>query len=378
MNIGIIGPAEWRARVSEIDEWAIVQWGTDDPSRARDLIRDFQPLDAVLVDGSVQFLTAEIVGAITHRKINGFALAPDVPESRWIDGLEGVARIERAEQIQARSATSVVSSTSPRDETGAATARGSVVAVWGPAGAPGITTTAISLAVLAARDGVNVMLCDADSRGASISIGLGLIDDVPGFAAVCRLAGRGELTDNDFVRLALASDRLQGKLGVLTGLPRASRWAEAAAPKARGAIDHLRGIVDLVVVDVGSGIEENEWIDGAPQRDGAARAIISDSNLVVAVGQSDAVGISRLIRGLDEVTELNSELLIVLNKTSKQTARDAIDALGRFTDHRVTAVVAKDSRGGVDDAASRAVGSMREVWEAVRARIPTGNALTKR
>lgn len=378
MNIGIIGPAEWRARVSEIDEWAIVQWGTDDPSRARELIRDFQPLDAVLVDGSVQFLTAEIAEAITNRKINGFALAPDVPDSRWIDGLEGVARIERAEQIQARSATSGVSSTSPRDETGAAIARGSVVAVWGPAGAPGITTTAISLAVLAARDGVNVMLCDADSRGASIAIGLGLIDDVPGFAAVCRLAGRGELADNDFFRLALTSDRLQGKLGVLTGLPRASRWAESAAPKARGAIAHLRGIVDLVVVDVGSGIEENEWIDGAPQRDGAARALISDSDLVVAVGQSDAVGISRLIRGLDELTELNPESIIVLNKTSKQTARDAIDALGRFTEHRVTAVVAKDSRGGVDDAASRAVGSMREVWEAVRARIPTGNTLTKR
>ena len=378
MNIGIVGPADWRARVAEIDEWAIVQWGTDDPIRARELIRDFEPLDAVLVDGSVQFLTSEIVGAIVQRKVSGFALAHDVPETQWIDGLTGVSRIERVEQIQARSPANSVSSTSPDGETTPVWGEGFVIAVWGPAGAPGVTTTAISLAVLAAREGLSVMLCDADSRGASIAIGLGLIDDVPGFAAVCRLAGRGELSDNDFHRLALTPERFQGSVGVLTGIPRASRWAETAAPKARGAIAHLRGMVDLVIADVGSGIEENEWIDGAPQRDGTARAIISDSDLVVAVGNSDAVGISRFIRGLDELTDLNPEPLVVLNKTSKQNAREAIDAIGRFSEHRVTAVVAKDNRGGIDDAAARAAGSMREVWDAVRARIPKANTVANR
>ena len=378
MNIGIVGPTDWRARVAEIDEWAIVQWGTDDPIRARELIRDFEPLDAVLVDGSVQFLTSEIVGAIVQRKVSGFALAHDVPETQWIDGLTGVSRIERVEQIQARSSAKAVSSSSPDGETAPVWGEGFVIAVWGPAGAPGVTTTAISLAVLAAREGLSVMLCDADSRGASIAIGLGLIDDVPGFAAVCRLAGRGELSDNDFHRLALTPERFQGSVGVLTGIPRSSRWAETAAPKARGAIAHLRGMVDLVIADVGSGIEENEWIDGAPQRDGTARAIISDSDLVVAVGHSDAVGISRLIRGLDELTDLNSEPFVVLNKTSKQTAREAIDAIGRFSEHRVTAVVAKDNRGGIDDAAARAAGSMREVWDAVRARIPKANTVAKR
>ncbi len=378
MNIGIVGPADWHARVTEIDEWAIVQWGTDDPIRARELIRDFEPLDAVLVDGSVQFLTSEIVGAITDRKTKGFALAPDTPESQWIDGLGVVTRVERVEQIRARIPANSVSSTSPDGETAPVWGEGFVIAVWGPAGAPGVTTTAISLAVLAAREGLSVMLCDADSRGASIAIGLGLIDDVPGFAAVCRLAGRGELSDNDIHRLAQTPERFQGSLGVLTGIPRASRWAETAAPKARGAIAHLRGMVDLVVADVGSGIEENEWIDGAPQRDGTARAIISDSDLVVAVGNSDAVGISRFIRGLDELTDLNPEPLVVLNKTSKQTAREAIDAIGRFSEHHVTAVVAKDNRGGIDDAASRAAGSMREVWGAVRARIPKANAVAKR
>ena len=70
--------------------------------------------------------------------------------------------------------------------------RGRVIAVWGAAGAPGRTTTAIELACELARDGRRVALIDADAHAPSIAMATGLADEGPGFAAACRQAERGQ------------------------------------------------------------------------------------------------------------------------------------------------------------------------------------------
>jgi hypothetical protein len=152
---------------------------------------------------------------------------------------------------------------------------------------------------------------------------------------------------------------------VLTGLPRSSRWSEIAPAKSIAVLDALVEMFDVVIVDVGSSIEENEWVDNAPQRDGAAREIIRRADVVVTVGNADAVGIARLIRGLDELRELCEQPLVVLNRAGRSSASEARTAIERFTSHSVVATVARDGRGWLDDALSKA-SSFSSVWGAVK------------
>ena len=381
MRVGLIGPPEWSQRVDEFNVVLDVQWGTDEPARVATLLRERNPVEAVVVEGSIDFLTSAVVATLTEQRVKIFALVGSAPESHWTDSLAGVTRVTSLADVGTalpalvRAGTEGGSDSTTRevagDEGSAIRERvhGSVVAVWGPVGAPGVTSVSIGLAVLAAREGKTVVLCDADSRGASVAIGLGLIDDVPGFAAACRLANRDEFTLSEFTRLALVPERYGGRISVLTGLPRASRWSEISAPRSRRVVSALREWADVVIIDVGFGIEENEWVDGAPQRDGGARAVLSDADVVVAVGRSDAVGVSRLIRGLDELTELCESPVVVVNHTSRQSAREAQDVVERFSNSRVDVTIHADSRGGIEDAATRAHSSMREVWVAVQQRI---------
>ena len=63
---------------------------------------------------------------------------------------------------------------------------GRIVAVWGPTGAPGRTTVAITLADELARLGCGSLLVDGDVYGGVIAAVLGLLDESPGLAAACR------------------------------------------------------------------------------------------------------------------------------------------------------------------------------------------------
>ena len=71
---------------------------------------------------------------------------------------------------------------------------GMVIAVWGPTGAPGRTTVAVTLAVEAALLGVETLLVDADTYGGSVAQALGLLDEAPGLAAAARAANSGRRT----------------------------------------------------------------------------------------------------------------------------------------------------------------------------------------
>ncbi|MFM6967828.1 MAG: CpaE family protein [Microbacteriaceae bacterium] len=367
MKIGILGPPNWQSRIGEFSTHADVLWGTDEPARLRQLFADSERPDALLVHGTVDFLTSDVTELCASRGVELFVLADNVPENRWIEMVPGATRIREIAEI----APPIKPIHEPTDnqQHERQRKRGTVIAVWGPVGGTGASSVAIALSVLAARAGNSVLLCDADTRGASISIGLGLVDEVPGFAAACRLAGRKELSEEHIRRLAIPLESGRGEISVLTGLPRASRWVEIAPPKSNEVIDCARQLADFIVLDVGSGIEENEWIDGAPQRDGASRSLIANADVVVAVGLSDAVGISRLIRGLDDVSAMCTQPLVVLNQTSRQSAREASDAIARFTNHQVVAVIPRDGRGGLEDAVAKAQSSARDVWNSVVAAI---------
>lgn len=68
-----------------------------------------------------------------------------------------------------------------------------ITVVWGPTGAPGRTTVAVTLAAQLAAGGVRTLLVDLDTWGASVAQVLGLIDEAPGVAAAARASEQGSL-----------------------------------------------------------------------------------------------------------------------------------------------------------------------------------------
>jgi MinD-like ATPase involved in chromosome partitioning or flagellar assembly len=209
---------------------------------------------------------------------------------------------------------------SSRWEPGDASVRsGSVVVVWGPAGAPGRTSIAIAIAAELAAAGVYTALADADTHGASVAPALGLLDEAPGFAAACRLAGADALTRDEFERIGEFRRAPRGGFWVLTGLGRPSRWPELSAQRVSGAIAAARGWVDVLVLDVAASLEHDEELSSdvaAPRRNAATLEALRAADHVVAVAAADPIGLARFLRLHEELREAtdSSRLTVVANK----------------------------------------------------------------
>ena len=151
-----------------------------------------------------------------------------------------------------------------------------VIAVWGPAGAPGRSTIAIELAVELARGGRHVGLVDADSHAPV---------DRPrarprrrGARASRRRAASP--SSAGWMRASSpASARRSARTGVdvLTGLNRPSRWPELSESRVAAALAACREWADYTVVDVAAPLERDEEIvsdlDG-PRRNAATLAAL--------------------------------------------------------------------------------------------------------
>ena len=256
----------------------------------------------------------------------------------------------------------------------AAPRRGQVVAVWGPVGAPGRTTTALELAAalggLAGRGGrrrrgrgrsdavvpaqESVLLVDADTYGASVAARLGLLDDAPGLAAVARAAGQGSL---DLPTLARHSPVVGSRLRVLTGITRAARWPELPASAIEVVLERARELADWTVVDCGPLLEADELLmydTHAPQRNGATLAALQAADVVVVVGAADPVGIQRLVRGLEDLREVPvpvaGERVVVANRVRSSAVgahpEAAVqDALARYAGVEDVHLVPDDPAG---------------------------------
>ena len=189
----------------------------------------------------------------------------------------------------------------------APTRRGRVTAVWGPAGAPGRTTTAIALAAEIAGSGARVALVDADTIAAAVAPSLGLLDEAPGLAAACRLAAAEALDERELDRVAQRYPTDGGELRVLTGIGRPSRWPELSADRVTAVLDRCRRWAEHTVVDVGFNLEVDEEIVSdlfAPRRNAATIAALQNADTVVAVGAGDPIGLARFVRAYADLIEL--------------------------------------------------------------------------
>jgi MinD-like ATPase involved in chromosome partitioning or flagellar assembly len=214
---------------------------------------------------------------------------------------------------------------------------GRLVAVWGPTGAPGRTTVAVTLATEAARLGCSCLLADADSYGGVVAQVLGLLDESPGLAAAVRQANAGSLDLHALAKLA----RVVGpNLRVLTGIARAERWPELRPSGLTAVYAVARQLALVTVIDCGFGLEQDEELSydtTAPRRNGSTLATLADADHVVAVGSADPIGLQRLVRGLAELSDAvpGCRPQVVVNKLRKGPINgDATDeirqALARY------------------------------------------------
>lgn len=196
---------------------------------------------------------------------------------------------------------------------------GTVIAVWGPTGAPGRTTVAINMAAELAAAGRSVLLVDADTYGASIGPSLGLLDESAGLAQACRMADQGAFTDAALGRIAVSVVIKGGRLRVLTGITRADRWPELRPAALAHVFEAARSLADVTVVDCGFCLEADEELSFdtlAPRRNGAALRCLELADSVIAVGAADAVGVPRLVKALTELADAvpTAAPRVVLNK----------------------------------------------------------------
>lgn len=273
--------------------------------------------DVLLTSAGADRLTPQLLAACDDAGTRLIALAFSDADRRNAAalGLRDVLDADSAPETLDRA----VRGEAPKAASVPATKRGVVLAVWGPAGAPGRTTVATTLAAELAAAGRTVALVDADTHSASIAPVLGMLDEAPGFAAACRLAGQDGLTLAELDRIRQPYAIPGGVLNVLTGIPRASRWPEISTERVTRTLTVCRDWADYVVVDTGFSLENDEEISSdlfAPRRNAATLAAVRSADKVVAVGAADPIGLARYLRAFPDLVELAEDrpIIPVVNK----------------------------------------------------------------
>ncbi|WP_462187081.1 MULTISPECIES: AAA family ATPase [unclassified Frankia] len=251
---------------------------------------------------------------------------------------------------------------------------GRVIAVWGPAGAPGRTTIALCLAAELAGLGTSTLLVDADSYGGAVGQLVGLLEEAPGLAAAARSANQGLL---DVPRLAVLCRDLGGGLRVLPGIPRPSRWPELRPASVETVLSMARRLASFVVVDCGFCLETDEELSfdtSAPRRNGATLAVLGAADVVLAVASAEPVGLVRFVRGLSDLRETvpSVDPLVVVNRLRASVvggdpAREVSRAILRHTGTEPVALVPYDLAGL--DAAQVAGQLLRDIAPTSPARL---------
>ena len=225
-----------------------------------------------------------------------------------------------------------------------AEAPGVLLAVWGPTGAPGRTTLAVNLATELSRTGARTLLVDADTYGGCVAQVLSVLDEAPGFAAATRAADHGTL---DLPGLARLAPEVAPGLRVLTGIPKAERWPELAAPAVEHVLTLSRRLARFTIIDCGFSLEDDEELSydtRAPRRNAATLTALSLADHVLVVGAADPIGLQRLVRGLQELAVLPCpEPVVVVNKVRASAVgarpeQRIRDALARFAGVRAAAL----------------------------------------
>ena len=212
------------------------------------------------------------------------------------------------------------------EETGSQASVADLVAVWGPPGAPGRTTIAMGLADALARRRGRVCLVDADTYAPSIDVALGIAG--AGIVTACLRAetSSGSIPAPCWINVSTT-------LSVLPGIGASQSWRDLRPSRLVALWDLLRREFDVVVVDIGSCIEDDDaaspW---ATRRNAAAVTALEVADRIVAVADSSPVGAARLARNWPAITAFSTAhtRVLVQNRAARKTGewRATVSALG--------------------------------------------------
>ena len=278
------------------------------------------PAVAVVISPGVPRLSADLVGRIAADGRVLVGLATDDAQAATLRAW-GVSVVVRADVDPAATMVVVAARLVPSapvespSASEASVRAGVCIAVWGPAGAPGRTTTAISIAASLARQGRQVCLVDADTYAPDLTAMLGILDDISGLVVACRHAENGVLSPTSLRSVTRALD---DGLVVLGGIGTAQRWAEVREGALRQVWGAATSTFDVTVVDVGGVIVEDAGPVPASgsgllssRRNAAAVTALQAADVVVAVGRASTLGVGRLLGMHGQVRELRPGVPIV-------------------------------------------------------------------
>ncbi len=191
----------------------------------------------------------------------------------------------------------------------AAPRAGRMVTVGGPPGV-GRTEIAIELALALGRE-TRALLLDADDVAPAIAARLQLPVEPNLRTAIDAVEhGRGAL---DRCILVEPTSRLR----VVTGLPNATAWAQVRPSEVVRVAERLADDADVVVAD-GAGMLEEVGTSTARGRFATARALVAESDVLVAVCDPSPHGVARLLGWAVEALALapDAPVVVVVNRAS--------------------------------------------------------------
>ncbi len=327
---------------------------------------EFPRLDSAVVDAIAQH-GVKVVGISANaaglRRLEALGVGSVVPvtptdpgsaveplRDHWINAVRGTAG-PTTPTLQANADASDVG--------------GRLIAVWGPPGAPGRTTTAIALAQQLSSEGSEVLLVDADTTSPGIGPALCMEPDGSGLIAACHHGERGTLDVGVLARLARAVD---DQLRVLTGISHVSRRVELRAAAMSRLWQTSMLLAPMCVVDVGGCVDDGSLALDADVADfginssghTAAVTALGVADELVVVSSCEPNAISRLLSYLPAIRSLapSARLRVVVNRVRTPLVRtsSAAQELRQFVETHTKAdnvVLVREDRQAIDAAIAR-------------------------
>lgn len=175
-----------------------------------------------------------------------------------------------------------------------------VVAVTGPAGAPGRTTVAVNLAAEAPGPS---LLVDADLLAPAVGFQLDLDATAAGLLGACRMGEQARLDPGALVAMAHSAGP---DLMVLPGVSAPERISELRASGYEALWRAAAGTRGTVVVDCGA-------LPAVPAETGALRApVLARAHHVVVVAKPTALGLRRLLDSYGGLTAQTAGPIVVV------------------------------------------------------------------
>jgi MinD-like ATPase involved in chromosome partitioning or flagellar assembly len=286
--------------------------------------------DVAVVSGDLSGLDADAVMQLLRDDVRCVAVGGDQ------DGLTRIGVVAVLPEADLTELPDMVSSAGTRElvvdpepvtesRLGATGPPGRVIAVHGPAGAPGRTTIAIGLAAEHAHRGHPTVLIDADPHGGAVAQHLGVLDEVSGLLAAARLVNAGSLDAAAFARCRRS---VADCLEVLTGLPRPDRWVEARPGVLDAVLDRASEVGD-VVVDTGFSLEDEAELGRHISRNQLTLDAVAAADHVVVVGTAEPTGLARLARTLVELRDsAHVPVTVVVNRMRDSLGWSRRDIVG--------------------------------------------------